>query len=262
MITIAICILGSFNFALHFAIWTGKRREIYRNIETLSFLITFSIAFWMVSTALLQQGLYPATIALFRKAFFQVASAHTGTGLMTVYAPQFLGQWFQLAAAGLIMAMLIGAGAGSTAGGFKGLRMGILFKALVEDIKRLTVSEGVYIRDHIHHIRDIPLSDRLVRNAALVVLSYLVLFGMGTAGIVFCGYSLPEALFESASATGNVGLTCGITAPNMPTLLKVIFIFQMWAARLEFTAVFVLIGFLWGGLFGVRGGRRGAALQQ
>jgi hypothetical protein len=96
----------------------------------------------------------------------------------------------------------------------------------------------------------------MVRNAALVVVSYMVLFGLSTAMGVFCGYSLPEAMFEAASANGNVGLTCGVTVPSMPAILKITYIFQVWAARLEFMSVYVLIGFLWGALFGI-GGRHG-----
>jgi trk system potassium uptake protein TrkH len=51
------------------------------------------------------------------------------------------------------------------------------------------------------------------------------------------------SLFESTSAAANVGLSCGITSPSMPAVLKLTYIFQMWAGRLEFMAIFTLIGF-------------------
>jgi trk system potassium uptake protein TrkH len=41
-ITVVFFILGSFNFALHNAVWSGNRREIYKNIETASFATTMS----------------------------------------------------------------------------------------------------------------------------------------------------------------------------------------------------------------------------
>jgi len=50
------------------------------------------------------------------------------------------------------------------------------------------------------------------------------------------------SLFESVSAGANVGLSCGITSPAMPAALKVTYIFQMWAGRLEFVSVFALLG--------------------
>jgi trk system potassium uptake protein TrkH len=255
VVCVLICVLGSLNFALHFAIWTGRRREAYRNIEVVSFAVTVTATFLVVAAALLRQGIYPDTLVLLRKGFFQLISAHTTTGLQSVYAHQFLGQWYQLATAGLVLAMMFGGSAASTAGGFKGLRVGILFKGLVEDIRRLTVPDSVRIRDHIHHLQDLPLSDRMVRGAALVVVCYVVLFAVSATIGVWCGYGLPQAVFEAASANGNVGLSCGVTAPSMPAVLKVTYLVQMWMARLEFLSVFVLVGFAHAVLFGLRGRR-------
>ena len=51
--------------------------------------------------------------------------------------------------------------------------------------------------------------------------------------------------FESVSAAGNVGLSCGITSPTMPPVLKVVYIAQMWVGRLEFISVFALLGFVY-----------------
>ena len=58
------------------------------------------------------------------------------------------------------------------------------------------------------------------------------------------GYPFLKSLFESTSAAANVGLSCGITAPAMPAGLKVTYIVQMWAGRLEFMSVLTLLGFL------------------
>lgn len=54
------------------------------------------------------------------------------------------------------------------------------------------------------------------------------------------GYSLKDALFESTSAQGTVGLSCGITNPGMSPVLEILYIFQMWAGRLEIIPVLVL----------------------
>jgi trk system potassium uptake protein TrkH len=56
--------------------------------------------------------------------------------------------------------------------------------------------------------------------------------------------SFSESLFESVSAGANVGLSCGITNPAMPALLKITYIFQMWVGRLEFVSIFTLFGVL------------------
>ena len=61
---------------------------------------------------------------------------------------------------------------------------------------------------------------------------------------MLCGFPFLNALFESTSAAANVGLSCGITNAAMPTALKITYIFQMWAGRLEFMSIFVLIAFI------------------
>ena len=48
---------------------------------------------------------YPHWLAMFRKGFYQIISAHTGTGYMTIYAPQFANEWGALALLMVILAM-------------------------------------------------------------------------------------------------------------------------------------------------------------
>jgi trk system potassium uptake protein TrkH len=45
-------------------------------------------------------------------------------------------------------------------------------------------------------------------------------------------------MFEFASAIGTVGLSVGITRPEMPLASKIAEIFGMWLGRLEFIAIF------------------------
>jgi trk system potassium uptake protein TrkH len=78
-----------------------------------------------------------------------------------------------------------------------------------------------------------------------VSLLYVALFLVGAGVAIGYGYGLQEALFESVSAGASVGLSVGVTDPSMPMLLKVTYMFQMWAGRLEFVAVFAFAGFLY-----------------
>jgi trk system potassium uptake protein TrkH len=81
---------------------------------------------------------------------------------------------------------------------------------------------------------------------------YLVLYGLGAIIGMLFGYPFINSLFESTSAAANVGLSCGITSVNMPATLKLTYIFQMWAGRLEFMSVFTLIGFFIAAIKGKR----------
>ena len=244
IITMVFFVIGSFNFALHYALWNKNRREIIKNIEIQSMSVTTVILTLITVTGLMKLKVYPDAISMFRKGFYLLISGHTTTGFMTIYAKQFFTEWGNIALFAVIIAMLIGGSASSTAGGFKGLRMGIIFKGFIREIKRIILPESLIQIDKFHHIEDIILEERHLRSAMLIVLAYIVTFAIGTLSGVFFGYPLSAAAFESASVTGNVGLSIGITQASMPNTLKIIYIFIMWIARLEFMSVFALVTYL------------------
>jgi trk system potassium uptake protein TrkH len=243
VITIVIMLLGAMNFNLHYHLWTGDRREMWKNIETRTLCITILLTFLITVIGLSQVGSYPRALIMFRKGFYQLISGHTTTGYMTIYARQFINEWGNLALVGLICAMAFGGGTSSTAGGIKMLRIGIIAKALKQDLRRIILPERAIVEQRLHHLKEIFLEDKQVRAALLITVSYLALYGIGTLVGMFYSYPFLDSLFESTSAAANVGLSCGITTPSMPVGLKLTYIVQMWAGRLEFMSVFTLIGF-------------------
>ncbi len=244
LVAIGIAIIGSFNFALHWAVWTGDRREIRRNVEIISFFITMTMAMLITTAGLMKLGVYPDALALFRKMFYNVVSGHTTTGFATIYSRAFVRQWGPLAMLGVILAMSVGASACSTGGGFKGIRMGIIFKSFVQAVRRVILPESAVPVQKWHHITTRVLEDEQVRSAMLIVLAFAATYGVGALVGVWHGYGLVDALFESVSAGSNTGLSCGVTAPDMPDTLKMTFILEMWAGRLEFMSLFALVGYL------------------
>jgi trk system potassium uptake protein TrkH len=244
IVTISCMLLGAINFKLHYHVWTGNRKEILKNIETVTLFVTIALTFFITALGLERVGAYPKVVVLFRKGFYQLVSGHTGTGFMTIYARQFINEWGDLALVGIISAMALGGGTCSTTGGIKMLRIGVIFKALKQDLKRIILPERAEALERYHHIKEVFLEDKQVRSALLITLAYLLLYFAGAVVGMFCGHPFLNALFESTSAAANVGLSCGITDANMPALLKITYITQMWAGRLEFMSVFTLIGFI------------------
>jgi trk system potassium uptake protein TrkH len=243
-VTLLFFVTGSFNFALHHAVWSGERREVFRNIETVSFAGSLTALTVIACWGLMKLGVYPGAVALFRKGFYQLISGHTTTGFMTVYARQFALEWGDVALFAIIVAMLFGGSACSTAGGFKGLRIGILFNAIVQETRRLLKPSSAVFVQRFHYLKDQTLGEQQVRSAALIVLMYVLIFAFAT--LVGCLYGIPmlASAFEAASVTGNVGLSIGVTSAAMPAVLKGTYIFNMWAGRLEFMAVLATIGFV------------------
>jgi trk system potassium uptake protein TrkH len=90
---------------------------------------------------------------LFRKGFYQLISGHTGTGFMTIYADQFINEWSHLALVSVICAMALGGAVCSTTGAIKMLRIGIIFKAFKEDLKRIILPERAVVIEKFHHIK-------------------------------------------------------------------------------------------------------------
>ena len=252
VVTVVIMILGAINFKLHYHVWMGNRREMLKNIETVTLFITIMITFFITAVGLQQLGIYPKTMLLFRKGFYQLVSGHTGTGYQTLYPMQFITDWGNLPMVGVICAMALGGAVCSTTGAIKMLRIGIIFKALTQDIKRIILPERAEVVKKFHHIKTIFLDDKQARSALLITLAYLLLYGLGSIIGMLFGYPFLSALFESTSAAANVGLSCGITNVNMPVALKVTYILQMWAGRLEFMSVFALIGFFVAAIKGKR----------
>jgi len=246
IITLIFFILGSLNFGLHYAIWQGKKKEIIKNIETQSFMITafLSSAFAVIALS----KIYPNSISTFRRVVYNVLSAHTTTGFGNIYARQFALEWGDFGTLIMVIVMLIGGSACSTAGGFKGLRVGIVFKSILSDVKKLLSSERNVKVFKYHHIKDYVLEDGVVRSSALIIICYIITFTIGTALGTYYGYSFADSAFESASVTGNVGLSIGITSPSMPSVMKVYYIISMYLGRLEFLSVFAMVGYFLGGI--------------
>jgi len=200
-----------------------------------------TITFMIIVYGLLKQGIYPAFLSLVRKSLFLLVSGHTTTGTMTIYTVQFVNLWGPVALMGLTVAMAFGGSSASTAGGFKGLRIGIAARGIIADIKKLFTPSGSIVVEKYNHIEEGVLSDKLVRSAFAIILLYIIIYVGGTVLGMMHGYPAMSALFESVSAGSNSGLSCGITAVSMPWDMKVYYILAMWLGRLEFTAIIVFV---------------------
>ncbi|MHB9002554.1 MAG: TrkH family potassium uptake protein [Coriobacteriia bacterium] len=241
---VIIMVAGSLNFALHWALWSGKRTEIVRNVETISFAVTLSLTVLIATVGLAKAGIYPNEMALFRKGFYQLVSGHTTTGFSTIYSRAFVTQWGAPGMLATILAMAIGASACSTGGGIKGLRVGIITKAFLQDIKRMISPQSAEVRATYHHIRDIAISDTLIRTTLTITLMYVSWYALTTIVGTLYGYDLVDAAFEGVSAASNTGLSCGLLTPDLPWVMKSLYIVAMWLGRLEFMSVFALGGYL------------------
>ncbi len=240
-VTMVLMIAGGLNFNLHAAVWGGDRRELARNIETRILAANILILTVVTAVALAASAAYGTPSEVVRKGVYHVVSAHTGTGHQTLHPAAWEGILGAGATFAIVLAMAFGASVSSTAGGIKAMRVAVILKSVYKQVKQSLSPSSAVVRVHYHHLRDRELTSRMSTAALTVTILYVLAYVTGGLIGAAYGYSPLTALFESVSATANVGLSAGITSASMPTGLKVLYIVQMWTGRLEFIAFFVLV---------------------
>ena len=142
------------------------------------------------------------------------------------------------------IAMLIGGGAGSTAGGIKLIRAVLVWKGMSWSLTRsLLPKRAIKPFRFGDKLLDEEQTNRIVSEANLIIILWLVFLFVGVvvlSHVVVPSYTLSEIIFEVASAQGNVGLSVGITGAGMSYIGKVMLILNMWIGRLEIIPVLML----------------------
>jgi len=138
----------------------------------------------------------------------------------------------------MIISMLLGGSVGSSAGGIKILRLLILLRLLQLMIRRAGMPPHAVAEPHLSGRR--LEADDLVRALQLMVLFGLLVVCSWLPFVVM-GYDPLDALFEVVSASATVGLSSGITRPELEPLLKGVLCFDMLAGRLEILALLVVL---------------------
>jgi trk system potassium uptake protein len=244
-VLLVLMFAGTLSFGLHFQLWRGDRWELIRNLETRTLATTAFVLMVVLFIGLGRSGAYGDAGGLFRKGFFTLVSAHTGTGFSVSPPRAFVSDWGMLAPAAIVGAMALGGMASSTAGGIKAMRVGIAFKGLVADVRKVLMPESALVVQTYHSQRRRILRDETVRAATTVLLLYILTYlGGAMVGLAYGDWNITETLFESVSAAANVGLSVGITGPGMPVILELTYMLQMWIGRLEFVAAFALLGYV------------------
>jgi trk system potassium uptake protein TrkH len=238
-----LMVAGMMSFGLHYLLWKRRYRAALLNLETRTMMVTFGTTLALTIFGLALTEAFTSSFGLTRYGLFQLLSAHTGTGFATVPVAELAG-WSGFAFSGMAIAMALGGMGSSTAGGVKSLRVGITIRTIVTEVKQVLVPEGALVSRSYYQNGKTRLTPEIAQAAMTISLLYVALYLVGTGVALAYGYDLGDALFESISAAANVGLSVGITDASMPMLLKITYITEMWLGRLEFVAVFALLGFL------------------
>jgi len=229
-----ISFLGAVSLPLYWRVahrgWRDGLRTLLTDVE-LRTLLVFGL---LMGTLLTWLGWSQNVELPWYHGFMFGFSAQTTTGFSSMPVTEL-----DAASKGvMIIAMLIGGSVGSSAGGFKLLRLLILLRLLQLMIRRTGMpSHAVaepYLTGHKLETEDI------VRALQLILL-FIGVMVLSWLPFVILGYDPLDALFEVASACGTVGLSTGITRTELEPILKGVLCFDMIAGRVEIVALLIVL---------------------
>ena len=141
----------------------------------------------------------------------------------------------------LALIAAVGGSAGSTAGGVKLHRVGIIFKSIVSTVKEAVSPSSARVVVSYNHLGRRVLSSDAVKEAMTVFVLFVITYSVGALVGIAHGYEASQSIMESVSMTSNGGIITGIVTPGMSPSLEAFYIFQMWAGRLEFVTLLAVL---------------------
>ena len=236
-----LMILGSISFVIHAEVWKGRLQSFFGDIEIRTMLIWLLVMTVVVAASLSASALFSDLPAIIRRGLFMVVSAFSTTGFQNVTTNQLTTVFSSGAFLALALIAAVGGSAGSTAGGVKLHRVGIIFKSIVSTVKEAVSPSSARVVVSYNHLGRRVLSSDAVKEAMTVFVLFVITYSVGALVGIAHGYEASQAIMESVSMTSNGGIITGIVTPGMSPSLEAFYIFQMWAGRLEFVTLLAVL---------------------
>ncbi len=234
-VTIAFMYLAALNFTLHFRL-TRLQFRYHRDAEWRFFTWALAVAV-LVILAITYAGRAGGAEETFREALFQVVSITTTTGFVNADYER----WVPAGQLLLLFLMFMGGMAGSTAGGMKAMRLRLLLRHGLTELKRSVHPRAVIPA----RLGDAPVPEPTFLRVQAFGLFYLGLFAAGAFALALAGHDLVTAFGASAAGIGNIGPGLGEVGPMdnygwMGPGSHLILAFLMLAGRLELFTILLL----------------------
>lgn len=229
-------IISGINYSFYFLIISKKFRDAFHMEEVRWYLGIILTAVLIIT--LNTMHLYSGFWSSLQGAFFQVASLMTTTGYSTVD----FNLWPELSKTILVLLMIIGACAGSTAGGFKVSRMLILAKSVKKELS---------IMIHPREVRKIRIDGHVVKpevlqTAHVYLIIYCGLFLLSILLISIDNFDFTTNFTAVAATFNNIGPGLAGVGPMSnyscySVFSKFILMFGMLVGRLELYPIMLLL---------------------
>lgn len=228
-------IIAGTSFTLLYKVFAGRPTALLKDGE-----FHFYMGVIAVTTAALTFALadgFPDLDDL-RLGLFQVTSLISSTG----YASTDFNQWSDRARSLLVLVMVIGGCAASSAGGPKVIRWVLVTKHILREITRVLHPRAVIPVRY----KGQPVADDIMRSVFMLVVLYLAGHFLLGIALVLRGADLVVGFSAALACLGNIGPAFGFAGPmgsfaDFDDVSKVLLILGMWIGRLEIVTVLALL---------------------
>ena len=235
-IIVAFMFISAVNFGALFQMQRGEWKEALLSEELRVYTFITLGAVGLISLDLIHTvGMTPGDS--FSQSAFQVVTLMTTTG----YATADFDLWPFFSKAVLMLVMLIGGCAGSTAGGVKVRRVVILFTGLRRELRRIL---------HSREVRPVTLEGQRVEegtvtSVSMFLFAYVVIICVCATVVSTDGVDLPTSLSAALTTVSNVGPGFALIGPTcnfafLSGLSKSVLTLTMLLGRLEIMPLLVL----------------------
>lgn len=230
-------ILFGINFNLYYLILVGEMGKALKSEELRLYLGIIAGAVVLIFINIgLKDGF---SLILLRDIYFQVSSIITTTGFSTVD----FNAWPLFSKVILVLLMFCGACAGSTAGGLKVSRVGILFKLAKNELRRITQPGRVVTTK----FEGAGLKDEVSVSVLLYFAAYMFIFFAIFLVVSIDTEDFSTAFTAVAATFNNIGPGLNGVGPmesfaGFNDFTKIVLSFSMIAGRLEIYPILVLFG--------------------
>lgn len=235
VITIFMALFGV-NFNIFFLIIMRKFKRAFKNEELWIYIAIIIASSLFIAISVLSR--YENFMDSIRQSAFQVVSVMTTTGFSVTNS----GQWPVYDRMLLLLLMIFGACAGSTAGGVKISRLIILVKYTFSNFKRFVSPRSVSTIKQ----DEKKVSNETIRGTAIFFMTYMLVLLIGTFFIALDGFDFESSLSVTISALGDNGMCFGeignvANVGAFSAYNKWFMCFLMLIGRLEIFPVAVLL---------------------
>ena len=229
-------ILGSIPFIAYIKFLNGDKKIFFSDTQVVAFLkVTFFSIIALSIYLFFSKGFQNESL---RSVSFNVISILTGTG----YVTKNFDQWGNFPLIFFLILMFIGGCAGSTACGIKIFRVQLLYRFLLNQLKKIIYPRGIFVIKYDKNIID----DKFMSSVISFIFLYVIIFFSLTAILSLTGLDFVTSISGAATSISNVGPGLGDTiGPNgnfssLENSSKWVLSLGMILGRLELFAILVL----------------------